>query len=184
MITRDEAHALLTEHNAEPHLIHHALEAEAVMRGLADKLGRDADLWGITGLLHDLDYSATKDNPACHGLNTAEMLAGKLPEEALHAIKAHNEECTGVKAESELDFALRAGESVTGLVHANALVRPTGLEGMKAKSLKKKMKEKAFAAGVDRDRVREYEKIGLEAGDFFQIAIQAFEGIKGQVGLG
>ncbi len=184
MISRQDAYALLLEHNSEQHLIHHALEAEAVMRGLAEKLGGDPELWGVTGLLHDLDYSKTKDNTARHGLDTAEMLDGRLPEEALYAIKAHNEECTGVKAESQFDFALRAGESVTGLVHANALVRPTGMEGMKAKSLKKKMKEKAFAASVDRERIREYEKIGLEAGDFFTIAIQAIDGIKGQVGLG
>ncbi|MGE4551491.1 MAG: HDIG domain-containing metalloprotein [Desulfovibrionaceae bacterium] len=183
MMTRDEAWSLLNAHNDETHLIHHALESEAVMRGLARRLGRDEELWGVVGLLHDLDYATTKDNPARHGLDCVPLLDGKLPEDAVRAITAHNGECTGLAPSTELDFALRCGESVTGLIHANALVRPDGMAGMAPKSLKKKMKEKAFAAGVDRDRVRECEKIGLELGDFFAVAIEAMDGVKTQVGL-
>lgn len=182
MITRDEAWALLNEKVDEPQQIGHALESEAVMRGLADKLGRDVDLWGVTGLLHDLDYATTATDMSRHGLDSAELLAGKLPDEALDAIRRHNEE-NGNQPETEFDYALRCGETVTGLIHANALVRPTGMEGMKAKSLKKKMKEKAFAANVNRDTIRECDKIGLDPGEFFTIAIGAISPLAEQVGL-
>ena len=113
-----------------------------------------------------------------------DLLQGKLPDEAIQAIGRHAFELNGsVPPSEELDFALRCGESVTGLVHANALVRPSGMEGMKAKSLKKKMKEKAFAASVNREVIRECEKIGLDLGEFFQIAIGSIDGIKSEVGL-
>lgn len=183
MISRDEAMELLQSKNSEANLINHALESEAVMRGLAKKLGRDEELWGVTGLLHDLDYT-TMESEARHGLDTAAMLEGKLPDEALDAIKRHAFEMNGAEEPStEFDFALRCGETVTGLVHAGALVRPTKIDGMKPKSLKKKMKDKAFAASVNRDCIRECDKIGLELGEFLQIAIASVTEIAPQVGL-
>ena len=122
MLDRTEALAMLKA-SAPDHLYVHALETEAVMRALAVHLGQDPDLWGITGLLHDLDYPRTKEAPACHGLLARESLVGALPEEALRAIAAHNDECTGVPPETPFEFALRAAESVTGIISANALVR-------------------------------------------------------------
>jgi len=183
MITRDEALALLTKHVPEPALQAHCLESEAVLRALATRLGQDEEVWGITGLLHDLDYAATKDKPARHGLDSAELLAGTLPDEAVQAIRAHNAEHTGVAPASQLDFALRCGETVTGLIHTNALVRPARMDGMDAKSLKKKMKDKAFAASVSRETIGECEKLGLEPAEFFTLAIGAIAGIAAQVGL-
>jgi len=183
MISRAEALRLLADQQPEEHMIHHALETEAIMRALAARLGQDADLWGLTGLLHDVDYPATKDNPERHGLDAMALLEGQLPEEALYAIRAHNGARTGTAPQGQLDFALRCAETVTGLVVANALVRPTKLLGMKPKSLKKKMKEKAFAANVNREIIRECDKIGLELGDFFQIAIEAVSTIAAEVGL-
>lgn len=183
MITRDEALALLETFGHQGSQLHHALETEALMKGLAQKLGHDPQLWGLTGLLHDLDFPQTKENPSEHGVVGAKKLEGQLPPEALQAIQAHNSECTGVMPESDLDFALRCGETVTGLVSANALVRPQGMEGMKPKSLKKKMKDKHFAANVSRERILECEKIGLEPGQFFQISIDCIADIADQVGL-
>lgn len=184
MLNRDEALLLLNENNTEPNLINHALESEAVLRGLAEKLGKDVELWGITGLLHDLDYSTTKAKENRHGLDTAEMLEGKLPIEAIEAIKRHAYEMNGTEEPStEFDYALRCGETVTGLVHAGALVRPTKIDGMKPKSLKKKMKDKAFAASVNRDCIRECDKLGIELGDFLQIAITSITAIAPEVGL-
>jgi putative nucleotidyltransferase with HDIG domain len=183
MISRDEAYSLLLKHVPEPALQAHCLESEAVLRGLARRLGQDEELWGLTGLLHDLDYAATKDNPARHGLDAAEMLAGKLPKEAVTAIRAHNAEHTGVAPDTTFDFALRCGETVTGLIHAGALVRPTRLEGMDAKSLTKKLKDKAFAASVSRATVGEFERLGLERAEFFTIAIAAVAGVADKVGL-
>ncbi len=183
MLSRDKALELLHSMNPDEHLVHHALETEAVLRGLADRLGQDPELWGIAGLLHDVDFPATKETPEQHGVMALEILGDSLPPEAVHAIQAHNSEHTGVEPVNGFDYAMRAGESVTGLIAANALVRPGGMEGMKPKSLKKKMKEKAFAANVDRERIRDCEKMGLDMDEFFQIAIDAIAPIADQVGL-
>jgi putative nucleotidyltransferase with HDIG domain len=184
MITRDDALALLHAKNEEANLIHHALESEAVMRGLARRLGRDEALWGLTGLLHDLDYATTRDNHTRHGLDSVAMLGDALPGEALDAIRRHAAEMNGAEApQTELDFALRCGETVTGMVHAGALVRPTKIDGLQPKSLKKKMKDKAFAASVNRDCIRECDRIGLDLGEFLQVAIDAVTEIAPQVGL-
>jgi predicted hydrolase (HD superfamily) len=184
MLTRQEALDLLMSRRPEPHLVHHALESEAVLRAVAVRLGRDEALWGLVGLLHDLDYPETKDDPARHGLETALMLAGRLPEEGLRAIRAHNWERNGAPGpETDLDFGLRAGETVTGLISANAMVRPERMSGMKPKSLKKKMKEKAFAASVDREVILESARLGLDLDEFFAISIGAMEAIAPEVGL-
>lgn len=183
MLTRDEALALVKAQGPEPHLVHHAVQTEAIMRALALRLGHDPELWGVTGLLHDLDYPATRDTPARHGLEAAALLTGRMPDDALRAIVAHNEECTGVAAASPFDFALRAAESATGLISAAALVRPTHMQGMEPKSLKKKMKDKAFAAAVSRERIRECERLGLTLDDFFLLAIPAMATVAAETGL-
>ncbi len=173
MLDRNAAFALLKEQQPEPATLQHALASEAVMRAMAARFGEDADLWGLCGLLHDLDWPKTKDNAARHGLDAVEMLAGKLPDEAVTAIAAHNSECTGIMPGTRLDYALRCAETVTGLISAAALVRPTGMEGMQASSLKKKMKDRAFAANVSRDSIKECEKAGLSLDEFLTLAIAA-----------
>lgn len=173
MLNREEVLALVKEQNPEPHLVQHALASEAVMRALAENFGEDAEYWGIIGLAHDVDFPHTKDTPEKHGLMAADILAGKLPDDAIAAIKAHNSECTGVEPQNRLDYALRAAETVTGMVSAAALVRPTGYEGMEVKSVKKKMKDKAFAANVNRERIRECEKMGMTLDDFLALSIKA-----------
>ena len=183
MLTRDEALELVKSQNPEPHLVHHAVQTEAIMRALADKLGHDAELWGVTGLLHDLDYPATKENPARHGLDAVRMLEGKMPGEALQAIAAHNSEYTGVAPADVFDYALRAAETATGLISAAALVRPTRMEGMKPKSLKKKMKDKSFAAAVNRECIKECSHLGMELGDFFLLAIPAMASVAEETGI-
>ncbi|ACV69258.1 HDIG domain-containing metalloprotein [Desulfohalobium retbaense] len=183
MFNREQALALLKEHTSEEHLLHHALETEAVMRHLARELGEDETVWGLTGLVHDIDYAQTKETPEQHGVLGAQMVADHLPDEALQAIRAHNSEMTGVAATTRLDFALRCGETVTGLVRASALVRPNKMEGLKPKSLKKKIKDKSFAANVSRERLAECDRIGLEQGAFLQLAITAVQEIAPEVGL-
>lgn len=183
MLDHDAALALVKAQNPEPHLVNHAIQTEAIMRALAGRLGHDPELWGVTGLLHDLDYPMTKENPARHGLDAVALLEGKMPGDALQAIAAHNEECTGVAAAGPFDYALRCAESVTGLISAAALVRPTRMEGMKPKSLKKKMKDKAFAAAVNRDRIRECDRLGLELGDFLELAIGAMTTVAEETGI-
>lgn len=177
MLDREAALALIDES-----ILVHSLESEAVLRALALRLGQDPELWGLTGLLHDLDYPETKDDPQRHGLEAAERLAGKMPEAALLAISRHNE-MNGSTPRTELDFALRCGETVTGLIHAAALVRPTRLRGMEAKSLRKKMRDKAFAATVSRSAIAECAQLGLELNEFLTLAIEAISRIEGEAGL-
>lgn len=173
MLEREEALALLEQYSPEPHMVQHALFSEAVMAALARHFGEDAALWGLTGLLHDVDYPMTRDQPEQHGIRAAAILEGKLPAEAVYAIRAHNSEYTGTEPQGRLDFALRAAETVTGLIHAAALMRPTGMGGMQVKSLKKKMKDKAFAAAVSRDHIRECERAGVPLDAFLGLAIAA-----------
>lgn len=173
MISRDEALTLLDGHGVQGGLLQHSLASEAVMRALAAHFGEDADLWGLTGLLHDVDYPATEQMPERHGRDGAALLAGKLPEEACAAIEAHNGEYTGRQPQSRFDYALRCGETVTGIISAAALLRPTGYDGMEARSIKKKMKDKAFAASVNRDTIKECSQIGLELDAFLTLAIGA-----------
>ncbi len=182
MISRQEALELLHSFAPEGHLVQHALASEAILRALAERLGEDEEVWALTGLLHDIDFPQTKADPAKHGLVGAECLEGKIPQESLYAIKAHND-CTNIKPEHKLDFALRCGETVTGLVITAALVRPTRLEGMEVKSLKKKIKDKAFAASVCRDTLRECSHIGLEIDDFLALSIHALQKISKDLGL-
>jgi hypothetical protein len=184
LMSRQEAWELLSTRELSPSQIHHALESEAVLRRLAERLGEDVELWGLVGLLHDVDFDVTQTAPERHGLEGAALLACHLPDEAVQAIRAHNfEENHAEPPRSLLDWALRCGETVTGLVAATALMRPTGLSGMKPKSLKKKMKDRRFAANVRRDVIRECERLGLELEEFLQLSIEAMASIAGQIGL-
>ena len=173
MIERTEALNLLAQQGLSAGLLQHSLASEAVLRALARHFGEDEDVWGRTGLLHDVDYPATAERPERHGLDGADLLAGRLPEASLAAIRAHNGEMTGCAPTSRLDFALRCGETVTGLISAAARMRPTGLEGMVPKSIKKKMKDKAFAASVNRDNIRQCAEAGIELDAFLALAIAA-----------
>ncbi|HDI01553.1 MAG TPA: HDIG domain-containing protein [Candidatus Bathyarchaeota archaeon] len=183
MITRQEALELLREHVSDDKLVKHMLAVEAIMRALARELGQDEELWGLTGLLHDLDYEETKDDFSRHGLRSAELLEGKLPPEALHAIMAHND-MTGVRPESQLDLALRASDALSGLVVATALVMPNKkLAEVKLSSLKKKFKAKDFARGANRDRIRLCEQLGISLERFLELGLEAMKAIASELGL-
>lgn len=173
MISRTEALDLLEKGNVKGPLLEHSLASEAVMAALAAKLGENVEIWSLAGLLHDLDYPATSDNPQEHGLRGADTLVGLLPEDALCAIVRHNGEINGNPPSTKFDYALRCGESITGLVAAAALMRPTGYEGMGVKSIKKKLKDKAFAANVSRENIRQCEDAGVPLDEFLALAIDA-----------
>jgi len=184
MIDREGAVACITAQNPNPGLVAHGRQTEAVMRAMADRLGQDPELWGVTGLLHDLDYPHTAADPDRHGLALAQILPeGALPPEAMHAIAAHNDEHTGVAPQTAFDFALRCAESVTGIISAAALVRPDKMVGMQPKSIKKKMKDKAFAANVRRANILECDKAGLPLDEFLALAIAAIATVAGETGL-
>lgn len=183
-ISRDEAFKLLKSNLNNTNLIRHCLAAEAVMRKLAEDRGEDVDIWGITGLLHDLDYESTFENPAEHALQSARMLEGLLPEESLHAIMSHNAENNGVSRESDMDHLLAAGESITGLIVAVALVYPDRkLQPVKEKSVRKRMNMSAFARSVPRDTIRGCSKAGYELADFIGLSLDAMKDIAADIGL-
>jgi putative nucleotidyltransferase with HDIG domain len=153
-MTRDEAWKIVTEHVEAVGLRRHMLAVEAAMRSYAEKLGADPEVWGLAGLLHDYDWEIhpTLESHPKEGIALLE--ARGCPAQVVQAILAHNEAGTGVAAAAPLDFALRACDEVTGLVIAAALVRPSkDVRDVPVKSIQKRWKEKAFAAGVDRDEV-------------------------------
>lgn len=184
-MTRDRALELLHQHVTNKNLIKHMLASEAIMRVLAKKLEKNEDEWGLAGLLHDLDFEQTKDNPAKHGLVTTELLILEgFTDEQLHAIKAHNVEHTGVQRETEFDFALTCAEQLTGLIVACALVQPDKkLAAVTVESVMKKFKQKAFAAGCSREDIQLCEKLNIPVEQFVQLGLEAMQGISNELGL-
>ena len=151
---RPDALELVQENVQATGLRRHMLAVEAAMRSYAVRLGEDPDLWGLAGLLHDWDWEIhpTLESHPRDGIARLRELG--CPEAVVQAILAHNEAGTGVAAASALDFALRACDEITGLVIAAALVRPTkDVRDVEVRSIQKRWKEKAFAAGVDRGEV-------------------------------
>ena len=154
----------------------HMLGVEASCRHYARIHGEDEDLWGTAGLLHDLDWEKYPDEHPKRGLAELEELG--YPDEILQAIRAHAPERTGVEPESLLDRVLFACDELSGLVYACCLVRPTGIDDLTPKSVTKKLKDKAFAAGVNRDDVaRGVELLGLERVEHIQNVIDGMRTI-------
>ena len=187
MISRAEAWNLLIRHLKNDKMRKHCLAVEAVMKAIATKLGRDPELWGLVGLLHDVDYELVNRDPRRHGLEALNMLKGLLPEEAVEAIAAHNEH-NGFKpssGEAELIAkALRAADHVSGLIVATALVMPSKkLSEVKLSTLVKKFKSKDFARGINRDRIAECEKLGIKLEEFLELSLSAMKNIANSLGL-
>jgi len=169
-----------------PRTIAHCLASEAVMRSLALRLNEDPELWGITGLLHDLDVEMTEGNMNTHGMESARILSGLgLDPQIVEAIMLHNGHgAHGQVRSRKLHFALAAGETITGLIMATALVYPDKkLEPVKAKSVVKRMKEKAFAASVKRETIMECEQLGLSLDDFTELSVNAMKTVAHDIGL-
>ena len=177
--------ARLREHVKNEKTVIHCLASEAVMRALAVRLGEDEDRWGLTGLLHDVDVEVTDADPKVHALKAAELLEDfGLDPEMLDAIRMHNDEATGKPRSTPFQHALAAGETITGLIYATTLVYPDKkLESVKYKSVRKRMKEKACAASVNREHILECEKIGIPLDEFIQLSVDAMRGIAGEIGL-
>jgi putative nucleotidyltransferase with HDIG domain len=183
--TRDEAFALLREHTTKPGLIKHALAVESAMRAHARRAGEDEHAWGLVGLLHDFDYERWPDAEH-HPRKGAEILEGLgYPEWFRRAILSHAD-YTGVSRETELERSLYACDELCGFITACALVRPDkSLHGLKVKSVRKRMKDKAFARAVDRDHiVSGTEQLGLELDDHIELVIDALRGIADELELG
>jgi hypothetical protein len=183
-MTRAAALELVERDVENLNLRRHMLACEAIMRALASRLDEDVDLWGLAGLVHDIDVEHTTEDATRHGLEAAADLQRLgAPDEVTHAVSAHNA-MTGVLAQTRMDIALVAADQLSGLVTAAALVRPDkSLAGVGLKSLRKRFRESAFARGVDRQAIDRCTEIGLERDDFMQIGLTAMQGIAADLGL-
>ena len=172
-VTREQALALLQKYNQEPFHILHALTVEGVMRWFAQQEGEDADFWGLCGLLHDVDFERY---PEQHCVKAQEMLRDKdIDESVIHAVISHGYGiCIDVEPELFMEKVLFATDELTGLIGAVALMRPTGISDMEVKSVKKKFKDKKFAAGCSRDVIlRGAEMCGWDLDTLIQKTLDA-----------
>jgi uncharacterized protein len=180
-MTRDEALNLVTTTVTNRNLVKHMLAVEVCMRKLAEHFGEDVELWGLAGLLHDLDYDQTAKDFPRHGLLTAEMLAGKVDEKVIYAIKAHPGH---VPAVSTMDKALYAVDPITGLIVASALMAPEKkLANVDRDFVLRRYKERKFAAGANREQIAACSQLGLTLEDFTQMCVEAMKGIASDLGL-
>ena len=183
-MNREEAYALVCEYTQNDGLRRHMLAVECGMRAYAGKLDEDPEKWGVVGLLHDFDYERWPDPPD-HPLKGAEILAERgYPRDVIYAIKSHADYLPDCPRVSPLDKALYACDELAGFISAVALVRPDGIHGMKAKSVRKKMKQKSFAAAINRDDiVRGAEDLGVELNEHIQLVIDAMADHADTLGL-
>ena len=182
--TREEAWKLVEEWIQSESLRKHLLGVEAGMRAYARERGEDEELWGVTGLLHDLDYERYPDLDTGHPRKALELFEQKeYPQELIDAVAGHAS-FLEVPRKTQLAKILFAVDELTGFISAVALVRPTGIEGMSAKSVKKKLKQPSFAAGVNRDEVREAaEEADLDFDDHVEFLIEAMQERAHDLGL-
>ncbi|MEW6351628.1 MAG: HDIG domain-containing metalloprotein [Thermodesulfobacteriota bacterium] len=184
-IDRDQAIALMEEYLDADNLQKHSLATEAIMRALAPRLGGDPEMWALVGLLHDLDYNQTKEHMTQHTLITEKTLRERGVDPAIgEAIKFHNAENLGLTRTEPIHFVLTASETITGMIVAATLVYPDKkIASVKAKSIKKRMKEKEFARSVNRDHIRLCEQVGMTLDEFIAVSLEAMAGISGRLGL-
>jgi predicted hydrolase (HD superfamily) len=190
MIERNKIEELIDKYVETDWLKLHMRESEVIMRELAKRLDKDQDIWGLAGLLHDLDFDYVDKDPNRHGFEFQKILKEEnveLPEEMLHAIRAHNEDSELIddRRESDLDFALAASENLSGFLVACALVMPDKkISSVKVDSVIKKLKkDKSFARAVRRDLIFDIEKVGISLEEFVQVALDSVSSIADEIGL-
>lgn len=180
-MTRDEALELVKSKIKNDRLVKHCLAVEAAMRRLAKHFNEDEEHWGLTGLLHDLDYEITADDFSKHGLTTAEMLEGKVDEDIIYAIKAHPGH---VEAKSKMDISLYAIDPLTGLIVAACLMHPKkDLTYLDTSFVMRRFKEKSFARGADREQIKVCERLNISLEEFVSLVLEAMQGIHRELGL-
>lgn len=183
-MTRDEAFDLVRKNVSRKNVIYHMLAVEAIMRGLAGHFGENEGEWGLTGLLHDIDYEKTEADPEKHGLLAEETLKELVPDALIRAIKTHNSKYTGIMPEHRMEKALIASDAMSGLLVACALVLPSKkLADVRVETVARKFKDKDFARGAERERIMLCEQIGIPRDKFFEIALNGLKGYASQIGL-
>lgn len=181
---RQRARELVAKYAHKDVTVRHLISVEGVMRALARRFGEDEDRWGLTGIFHDLDYDALEKDLSRHTDQTVEWLRaeGYSDEQVLNAIRAHLHEPLRTDL---LSKAIVHADAVAGLLVACALVRPEKTDGMKVSSVKKKLKDKSFAPGVDRAEIRDVEgAIGLPLDEFISVSISGLQEVAPEIGLG
>ncbi len=181
---RTEALKELKENLSNKNLINHCLAVEAVMRRLARYFDEDVEKWGLAGLLHDIDYDRTKDNPEIHSIEGAEMLSELgLPEDVIYAVKAHNPSHE-LPRESLMDKALYAADPLTGLIVAGALIKPEKkLSALDVPFLLNRFNEKSFARGANRETMKTCSEMGLSLEEFMGLGLEAMQEIAADLNL-
>lgn len=191
-MNREEALQLVKEKIKNENLVKHCLAVEACMRSLAEKFSdpstelgaKETEKWGLAGLLHDIDYEETKDNPEKHSLVGAEMLEKMgLDKEICEAVKTHNE-MHGIAPDTKMARALYSVDPLTGLIIASTLVLPSKkINEVTTENVLNRFKEKAFARGANREIIKKCEDIGLSLSEFVDIGLKAMQGISKELGL-
>ncbi|HID42758.1 MAG TPA: HDIG domain-containing protein [Archaeoglobaceae archaeon] len=180
---RNKALELLKKYVKNENLIKHCIATSAIMRKVAEELGESADKWELVGILHDIDYEVVGGDMEKHGVTGGEILKENgVNDEIVEVVRTHNHMLFG-NYEKPIELALQAADSVSGLIIACALVKKGKITEVKPKSVKKKFKEKSFAAGCDRNRIKEIEKLGIELLRFYEIAIEGLIEVKDELGL-
>jgi putative nucleotidyltransferase with HDIG domain len=186
-VDREKAWQLVTEFTENQNLVRHMLAVEAAMRAYASKYNEDEDLWGIVGLVHDFDYEQNPDlSVEGHPVTGAKILRERAwPEEIVRAVLSHASEYTGVPQETRMEKVLGAVDDLTGFLVAVALVRPSkDIRDVKLKSVRKKWKDRAFAAAVNREQIEEAaESLDVELNEHIQTVLDAMKGIAPDLGL-
>jgi len=183
-MNREEALESVKANVENENLVRHMLATEAIMRTLARRLGEDENEWGLTGLLHDIDVELTGGDMKSHSKLGADLVKEMGGSQAMtKAILSHNE-AHGVPLETKLDKALFCADPLTGLITAAALVRPDKkLASVEAKSVKKRFKEKSFAAGASREQIARCNDLGIELDEFIELGLKAMQDIAADLGL-
>jgi len=184
IMDRERALAELKARLSNKNLIKHSLAVEAIMRDLAALLRDNVEMWGLAGLLHDIDYDKTAGDPAKHSLLGAEILQNLgIDEEIVYAVKAHND-YHGIERKRKLDKALYCADPVSGLITAAALILPSKkLEDVSVEFVLKRMNEKAFARGANREQIKTCSELGLTLEEFIEVSLNAMKKISGELGL-
>ena len=189
-INRDQALEFLKSMPQLDSDMNHYLESEVIMKALAKHFNEDEEYWAMVGLLHDIDWSLTKNKCANHTVKAKDILKELgFDDEFIQTVQSHGygyeeiPEFKDKKRTKKIEYALIASETITGIIYAYALIRGKKISDMKVKGLKKRFKEKSFAAKCNRDLIREIELTGLELSEFFQISLDAVKGIAEEIGL-
>jgi len=184
MLSREDGFRLLKKYLNNENLIKHSLAVEVILKETAKKLKEDEELWALAGLLHDLDYDYTKEDPEKHAVFSAQILEGLAPKEVVNAIKSHNYQHTMHTPETLLDKSLIAADAVSGLVIATALIVPSKkLSDVELKTLINKFKDKSFAKGCNRRRIALCADVGIELNEFLKVSLNALKSIADTLGL-